>query len=120
MLSRLKLWLYLLCCFAGVKAYPHCRNSPSWLPTLHLGYQSSSSDKAKDRYARLQARKHNNASANIQLSDKPNVAENVVVKVGFAGNELQATPEGSAALVNVSVLEETSTLEETDAAPVAC
>ena len=40
----------------------------------------------------------------------------------MAGCELQATSEGSAALVNVSLLEESSTLdlEETDAVPVAC
>ena len=116
MWSILKLWLYLLCCLAGVKADLSSRNSPSWLPTLHLGYQSSSSDAAKDRYVRLPARKQNTASVNIQFDDKPNVAG----IVGLAGSELQAKSEGSAALVNVGLLEETSTLEETDAAAVAC
>ena len=78
-------------------------NSSSWLPTLHLGYQPSSSDTVKDRYVRLQARKRNIVSVNIQFRDKPNVAGNVVVKVDLAGSELQATSEGSAALVNVSL-----------------
>ena len=118
--SILKLWLYLLCCFAGVKAYLNCMNSSSWLPTLHLGYQPSSSDTAKDRYVRPQVRKRNIVSVNIQFSDKPNVARNV--KVDLVGRELQATSEGSGVLVNVSLLEESSTLdlEETDAVPVAC
>ena len=112
-------------CFVVLQEWkPACTvwtaHQSSWLPTLHLGYQPSSSDTAKDRYVRLQARKRNIASVNIQFSDKPNVAGNV--KVDLAGCELQATSEGSAALVNVSLLEESSTLdfEETDAVPVAC
>ncbi|PVD21946.1 hypothetical protein C0Q70_17749 [Pomacea canaliculata] len=63
-------WNKILICskhFVGGKpAYVNFRNSPSWLPTLHLGHERSSTcseaETSKNRYLRLVSRKRSNAS----------------------------------------------------------